>query len=51
MGVTMSGEQTLKELDARLCKLSVDGLWSQPSQADRATYSKDPHTTMCIANL
>lgn len=42
----MSEEQTLKELDARLCKLSVDGLWSQPSEADKATYSKDPHTTV-----
>jgi hypothetical protein len=46
----MSEEQTLNELDPRLCKLSVDGLWSQPSQAERTTYSKDPHSTVCKAN-
>ncbi|MBM4262228.1 MAG: cupin domain-containing protein [Deltaproteobacteria bacterium] len=42
----MTEEQQLRELDERLRKLSVDGLWSQPSEADKATYSKDPHTTV-----
>ena len=42
----MSEEQMLQELDERLRTLSVEGLWSQPSQADKATYSKDPHTTV-----
>jgi gentisate 1,2-dioxygenase len=42
----MSEEQMLQELDERLRALSVEGLWSQPSEADKATYSKDPHTTV-----
>jgi gentisate 1,2-dioxygenase len=42
----MTEEQQLRELDERLRKLSVDGLWSQPSEADKATYSRDPHTTV-----
>ena len=42
----MSEQEKLRELDERLRKLSVEGLWSQPSAADQATYSKDPHTTV-----
>src|SRR5436309_15729974 len=40
----MSEEELLRQLDSRLHKLSVEGLWSQASEADMATYSKDPHT-------
>jgi len=42
----MSEEELLQQLDARLHKLSVEGLWSQASEADMATYSRDPHTTV-----
>ena len=42
----MSEEELLQELDERLRQLSVEGLWSQASDADMATYSKDPHTTV-----
>jgi gentisate 1,2-dioxygenase len=42
----MSEEELLRELDQKLRCLSVEGLWSQASEADLATYSKDPHTTV-----
>jgi gentisate 1,2-dioxygenase len=42
----MSEEELLHELDQKLRRLSVDGLWSQASDADMATYSKDPHTSV-----
>ncbi len=42
----MTEEQQLRELDAKLRGLSVEGLWSPASAADMATYSKDPHTTV-----
>jgi gentisate 1,2-dioxygenase len=42
----VSEEELLRELDKRLHQLSVEGLWSQASDADLATYSKDPHTTV-----
>ena len=42
----MSEEELLQQLDSRLHKLSVEELWSQASEADMATYSKDPHTTV-----
>ena len=42
----MSEEELLQQLDSRLHKLSVEGLWSQASEADMATYSRDPHTTV-----
>jgi gentisate 1,2-dioxygenase len=42
----MSEEELLRELDEKLRQLSVEGLWSQASDADMATYSKDPHTTV-----
>ena len=42
----MSEEELLRELDEKLRQLSVEGLWSQASEADMATYSKDPHTTV-----
>ena len=35
----MSEEELLQELDERLGQLSVEGLWSQASEADMATYS------------
>jgi gentisate 1,2-dioxygenase len=41
----MSDEQLLDELDQKLKELSVEGLWSEVSAADLATYSKDPHTS------
>jgi len=42
----MSEEKLLQELDQKLRQLSVEGLWSQPSEADMATYNKDPHTSV-----
>lgn len=42
----MSEEEQLEALDERLRQLSVEGLWSRASDADMATYSKDPHTTV-----
>lgn len=36
----------LSELDEKLKALSLEGLWSQMSEADKATYSKDPHTSV-----
>ena len=42
----MSEAEQLQELDEKLRQLSVEGLWSQASEADMATYSKDPHTTV-----
>jgi gentisate 1,2-dioxygenase len=42
----MSEEELLRDLDQKLRCLSVEGLWSQASEADLATYSKDPHTTV-----
>ncbi|MGH7886980.1 MAG: hypothetical protein ACREPG_03875 [Candidatus Binatia bacterium] len=42
----MSEEEILRELDDKLRTLSVEGLWSPASDADMATYSKDPHTTV-----
>jgi gentisate 1,2-dioxygenase len=42
----MSEQELLQQFDERLRQLSVEGLWSQPSEADMATYSKDPHTTV-----
>ncbi len=42
----MSEEDLLRELDQKLRGLSVEGLWSQASEADMATYSKDPHTSV-----
>src|SRR5690349_24299001 len=41
----MSEEEELQALDERLRELSVEGLWSPASEADMATYSKDPHTS------
>ena len=38
----MSEEELLRELDEKLRGLSVEGLWSPASDADMATYSKDP---------
>jgi gentisate 1,2-dioxygenase len=42
----MSEEKLLRDLDERLNQLSVEGLWSEASEADLATYSADPHTTV-----
>src|SRR5580765_1238035 len=42
----MSEEDLLRELDQKLRGLGVEGLWSQTSEADMATYSKDPHTSV-----
>ena len=42
----MSEEELLRELDERLHQLNVEGLWSRASEADMATYNKDPHTTV-----
>ena len=42
----MSEEELLRELDEKLRGLSVEGLWSPASEADMATYSKDPHTSV-----
>jgi gentisate 1,2-dioxygenase len=42
----MSEEEVLRELDEKLRQLSVEGLWSPASDADMATYSKDPYTTV-----
>ena len=42
----MSEEELLRQLDEKLRRLSVEGLWSEASDADMATYSKDPHTTV-----
>ena len=42
----MSEEELLGALDQKLRELSVEGLWSPASDADMATYSKDPHTTV-----
>ena len=42
----MNEEQQLRELDEKLHKLSVEGLWAQASAADLATYNKDPHTSV-----
>jgi len=42
----VSEEELLHRLDSRLHKLSVEGLWSQASEADMASYSRDPHTTV-----
>jgi hypothetical protein len=42
----MSEEDLLRELDQKLRGLSVESLWSQASEADMATYSKDPHTSI-----
>jgi gentisate 1,2-dioxygenase len=42
----MSEEEILRELDQKLRGLSVEGLWSPASDADMATYNKDPHTTV-----
>src|SRR5262249_2948399 len=46
MEKSMSEEKLLRELDERLNRLSVEGLWSQASEADLATYSADPQTTV-----
>jgi hypothetical protein len=35
----MSEDQELQELEAKLHKLGVEGLWAETSEADRATYS------------
>ena len=42
----MSEEELLRELDEKLRHLSVEGLWSPASDADMATYNKDPHTSV-----
>ncbi len=42
----MSQAEVLRELDLKLRGLSVEGLWSPASDADMATYSKDPHTSV-----
>jgi gentisate 1,2-dioxygenase len=42
----MSEEELLRELDEKLRGLSVEGLWSPASDADMATYSKDPNTSV-----
>jgi quercetin dioxygenase-like cupin family protein len=42
----LSEEEVLRELDQKLRRLSVDGLWSRASEADMATYSQDPRTTV-----
>jgi len=42
----MSEAELLRELDEKLRGLSVEGLWSPASDADMATYSKDPHTSV-----
>ncbi|MSP37075.1 MAG: cupin domain-containing protein [Deltaproteobacteria bacterium] len=42
----MSEAEILRDLDRKLRGLSVEGLWSPASDADMATYSKDPHTTV-----
>jgi len=42
----MTEEEVLKQLEAKMKSLSVDGLWSETSEADRATYSKDPRTSV-----
>ena len=47
----MSEEKLLRELDERLNQLSVEGLWSEASEADLATYSTDPHTNCSAASV
>ena len=42
----MSEKELLRELDEKLRGLSVEGLWSPASDADMATYSKDPNTSV-----
>jgi gentisate 1,2-dioxygenase len=42
----MTEQEQLKDLERRMRSLSMDGLWSEASEADKATYSKDPHTTV-----
>src|SRR5262245_54579782 len=42
----MSEAELLRVLDQRLRGLSVEGLWSPASDADMATYNRDPHTTV-----
>ena len=42
----MSEEELLRELDEKLRHLSVEGLWAPASDADIATYSRDPHTSV-----
>jgi gentisate 1,2-dioxygenase len=42
----MSEDKLIQELDEKLRQLSAEGLWSPASEADMATYSKDPHTTV-----
>ena len=42
----MSEQKLIQEFNERLRELSVEGLWSEASDADMATYSKDPHTSV-----
>jgi len=42
----MTEEELLNQLESRMKSLSLDGLWSETSEADRATYSKDPRTSV-----
>ena len=42
----MTEDELLDQLNQKMRTLSLDGLWSETSEADKATYSKDPHTTV-----
>lgn len=42
----MVDQRALQQLDERLDRANMEGAWSQSSPEDRATYSKDPHTTV-----
>ena len=42
----MTEDELLDQLNQKMRNLSLDGLWSETSEADKATYSKDPHTTV-----
>ncbi|HEY7218796.1 MAG TPA: cupin domain-containing protein [Candidatus Binatia bacterium] len=42
----MTEQELLDQLDQKMKRLSLDGLWSETSAADKATYSPDPHTSV-----
>lgn len=42
----MTDQELIASLDHKMKGLSLDGLWSEASEADKATYSKDPHTSV-----
>jgi gentisate 1,2-dioxygenase len=42
----MTEQELIDQLEQKMRQLSLDGLWSETSEADRATYNKDPHTSV-----